>query len=284
MKGSEIMLQSEVFDWIENNGVPFLRFKKLEQTNKVIHGFSTRLGGVSTGIYESMNLNFNRGDKEEAVRENFKRFCNSLGVAPESMVFSDQIHEDVIRVVTKEDCGKGYNKESDIKGIDGLITNEPGVTLVTSYADCVPLYFLDPVKSCIGLSHAGWRGTVKRIGPKTVKKMQEVFGCVPSDIIVGIGPSIGQCCFEVSEDVKIEVEKATNHDIIDKIKKNTDNGKYHIDLWALNAYLLEEAGIKAENIIRTDICTMCHSDILFSHRATNGQRGGLVAMMALKQG
>lgn len=276
------MLKSKVLNICEKDNILYIQMPILNNTGLVDHCFSTKYGGVSSGIFESMNLGFNRGDIESNVRENYRLLCNVIGISTDDLVFSNQIHEDKIVIVGAEDRGKGFNKNSDIIGVDGLITNEKGVALVTSYADCVPLYFLDTINQVIALSHAGWKGTVKKIGAKTIQMMNEHFGSKPEDILVAIGPSIGVCCFEVSEDVKIEVEKMFNRDIIDKIVKKHDNNKFMIDLWSANEHVLLEVGILPKNIEKTDICTMCHKEHLFSHRGTNGKRGNMVAIMALK--
>ena len=274
-------MHSEVFDIVSNKDVVFLKFPAFETTGLVKHGFSTRMGGISTGIFSTMNLGFGRGDLDENVRKNFELFCDAVGVGPETMVHTLQVHEDCVERVTAADRGKGYLTKR-LAGVDGLITNDPEVALITFYADCVPLFFLDPVKKAIGLSHAGWRGTVKGIGGKTVRRMQQEFGCNPEDILAAIGPSVGQCCYEVSEDVKIEVEKIVNHDIIDKIVKKQPASKYLLDLWALNRILLIDAGIKASHITTTDLCTCCNHEELYSHRATGGQRGNLAGILSLK--
>ncbi len=267
------MISSNIFEVKNKDGVIFLQFPAFNKTELVKHGFSTKVGGISTGIFNSMNLSYNRGDNKDNVDINFQRFCKAIGVNRESLFFSDQIHEDKIHIV--KELGE------EISGIDSLITDNLDVTLVTSFADCVPLFFLDPVKRVIALAHAGWRGTVKNIAGKTVEAMKREFACDEKNILAGIGPSIGACCFEVSEDVKLEVEKLFHRDIIDKIvKKNND--KYIVDLWQANKELLLRAGLLSQNIEVTDLCTMCNKDVLFSHRGTNGKRGNMVAMMALK--
>ena len=181
--------------------VPYLEYPMLKNTRSVRHGFSTRLGGVSEGYYASMNLSFDRGDKKEAVAENFRRIGEALGVRCEDMVLSRQTHTTNVRIVTDTDRGKGITRERDYTDVDGLVTNVPGICLVTSYADCVPLFFVDPVKKVIGLSHSGWRGTVGKIGRKTVELMHERFGSDPADILAAVGPSVCMDCYEVSSDV-----------------------------------------------------------------------------------
>ena len=148
----------------QKNEVTWLTYPAFEKFPGIVHGFSTRLGGVSQGIYESMNLSFTRGDEESAVRENYRRLSDAMGFSMEDIVTSDQTHTTNVRVVTEEDRGNGITKPRPYTDVDGMITNVPGIVLVTSYADCVPLYFVDPVRKAIGLSHSGWKGTVGHIG------------------------------------------------------------------------------------------------------------------------
>ena len=265
----------------EKNHVPYIQFKNLSATGIVKHGFSTRKGGVSTGIFSSMNLNFKRGDDPDAVLENYRRMADALDMRVEDMVLSDQTHTTNVRVITEEDRGKGILKPQDYSDVDGMITNVPGIVLVTSYADCVPLYFVDPVRKAIGLSHSGWKGTVGHIGQKTVWKMHEVYGSEPKDIVAAIGPSICQSCYEVSEDVAEAFKTNFAENEAEDIFLDKGNGKYQLDLWKANWYVLTDAGILPEHLSVTDLCTACHPDLLWSHRKTNGQRGGLSAFLSL---
>lgn len=265
----------------EKNHVPYIQFKNLSATGIVKHGFSTRKGGVSTGIFSSMNLNFKRGDDPDAVMENYRRMAAVLNMRVEDMVLSDQTHTTNVRVITEEDRGKGILRPQDYSDVDGMITNVPGIVLVTSYADCVPLYFVDPVRKAIGLSHSGWKGTVGHIGQKTVWKMHEVYGSEPKDIVAAIGPSICQSCYEVSDDVAEAFRANFTADEVADILLDKGNGKYQLDLWKANWYVLTDAGILPEHLSVTDLCTACHPDLLWSHRKTNGQRGGLSAFLSL---
>ena len=265
----------------EKNHVPYIQFKNLSATGIVKHGFSTRKGGVSTGIFSSMNLNFKRGDDPDAVLENYRRMAAALNMRVEDMVLSDQTHTTNVRVITEEDRGKGILRPQDYSDVDGMITNVPGIVLVTSYADCVPLYFVDPVRKAIGLSHSGWKGTVGHIGQKAVEKMHEVYGSEPKDIVAAIGPSICQSCYEVSDDVAEAFRANFTADEAADILLDKGNGKYQLDLWKANWYVLTDAGILPEHLSVTDLCTACHPDLLWSHRKTNGQRGGLAAFLSL---
>lgn len=270
----------------EKNGIEYLTFSGLDRLECIHHLFSTRIGGVSEGIYASMNLSFTRGDEEEKVLENFDRIGSLLGAVREQFVLSAQTHTDNIRIVTKEDGGNGLIRPLPYTDVDGLITNEKGLVLSTFYADCVPIYLVDPVKEVIGLCHSGWKGTVKHIGAKTVRLMGEKFGCDPADIHAAIAPSICQNCYEVSGDVIEEIKKAFALDEFgslchDELFYKKDNGKYQLNLWrACELYLLH-AGIKEEHLEVTDICTCCNPDYLFSHRASQGKRGNLGAFLML---
>ena len=267
---------------VERAGVPFLSFPLLEETGIVTQGFSTRLGGVSEGDYSSMNVSFTRGDREEAVRENYRRLGEAIGFDCESLVCSDQTHTTNVRVMTEEDRGKGFARPKDYRDVDGMITNVPGLTLATFYADCVPLYFVDPVKRAIGLSHSGWRGTVGKIGKKTVERMEETYGSDPADIRAAIGPSICQDCYEVSGDVIDEFRQAFSEESWPELFYEKTDGKYQLNLWKANERIFVEAGIRREHMVVTDLCTCCNPTLLFSHRASHGRRGNLGAFLMLK--
>ena len=264
--------------------VPYLEYPILRETGIIRHGFSTRLGGVSEGCWASMNLSFERGDRPEAVMENFRRIGAELGVRCEDMVLSQQTHTANVRVVTGADRGKGITRERDYTDVDGLITNEPGICLVTSFADCVPLYFVDPVKKAIGLSHSGWRGTVGKIGKRTVEMMGESFGSDPADILAAVGPSVCMDCYEVSGDVIEKFRQVFDEKLWPELFYEKENGKCQLDLWKANELIFLESGILPEHMAVTNLCTHCNSEILYSHRAAGDKRGNLCAFLALKEG
>lgn len=270
----------------EKNGVTYLTFPVLASTGLVKHSFSTRLGGVSEGKFSTMNFTFTRGDNPEHVKENYRRMGQVLEVDPNRMVLSYQTHTTNVRVVKEEDAGKGIVKERDYKDVDGLVTNVPGITLVTFYADCVPLYVVDPIHKAIGLSHSGWRGTVARMGQATLDRMQQEYGTRAEDVIVCIGPSICQDCFEVGQEVVLEFEKAfgraNTESMIDQKESQKEFKKYQLDLWKANELVFLDAGVKPENIHVTDICTHCNPALLFSHRSAGNERGNLAAFLALQ--
>ena len=272
---------AHIFDEVEKK-TPYLEYPLFQETGIVTSAFSTRLGGVSEGYYSSLNLSFDRGDDPARVLENFKRIGASMGVAVEDMVLSKQTHTTNVRVVTKEDKGKGVMRERNYTDVDGMITNVPGICLVTSYADCVPLYFVDPVKKAIGLSHSGWRGTVGKIGKNTVQLMQENFGSKPEDLLAAVGPSVCMDCYEVSEDVAEAFAKEFP-DNEKEILKSKGSGKYLLDLWRANEIVFMEAGVPKEQIVTTNLCTCCNPKLLFSHRASHGKRGNLGAFLMIKE-
>ena len=265
-----------------DKGVTFLTYPVFEEMNWMVHGFSTRLGGVSQGIYSSMNLSFTRGDEEDCVRENYNRIAAAMGFRAEDIVTSDQTHTSNVRKVTEKDRGKGITVLRDYTDIDGMITDIPGLVLATFYADCVPLYFADPVHHAIGLSHSGWRGTVRKIGAVTIKKMAEEYGSNPEDIKVAIGPSICQKCYEVSGDVIEEFKNAFERKHWEKLFYVKENGKYQLNLWEANRIIFMESGILKQNISMPNICTCCNPLFLYSHRASHGKRGNLGAFLTVR--
>lgn len=273
---------------VEIEGVHLLTFPQLTAMDMIAHGFSTRLGGVSQGQYSTMNFTFTRGDDPKHVMENYRRMAKVLGVDEKKMVLSYQTHTTKVRVVTEEDAGKGVVRERDYRDVDGLVTNVPGITLVTFFADCVPLYFVDPVHRAIGLSHSGWRGTVNRMGRVTLETMAKQYGTRPEDVLCCIGPSICQDCFEVGGEV-IEIFKKEFGEIywqglFYQREEQIQEGKYQLDLWKANEIILREAGVMPEHIQITDICTKCNPEYLFSHRVMGDQRGNLAAFLSLRAG
>lgn len=260
--------------------VGYITYPVLEELPYIKHCFSTRLGGVSKEHLSSMNLSFSRGDEEENVRENYRRICRAIQIDPNDLVFSDQVHDTKIHVVTEEDRGKGYRYKRELEGIDGLITDCSNIPLVTYYADCVPLYFVDTKNKTIGLSHSGWKGTVNKMAVHTIKAMQKEFGTNPEDVVAVIGPSICRDCYEISEDVATEFMKAYPKEIADTLLEKKTGGKYQLDLWLANIANCVEAGIRRENITNSNICTCCNHDVFYSHRASNGMRGNLAAFLS----
>lgn len=262
--------------------VPYFTFKAFDEINCISHAFSTRIGGISTDIYSSMNLSYTVGDSNDNIQKNFSIFADAIKIPVNNMVYSHQTHTTNVMRVSKEHLGMGILRERNFSDIDGLITNEPGVCLVTSYADCVPLFIVDDVNKAIGLSHSGWKGTVNDIAIKTVKMMQSEFGSLSENLKVFIGPSICCGCYEVSEDVANQFIIKYGPEAFDNIVIPKDNMKYNLNLWLANKENFVRAGVKSDNIHITDICTSCNNELLFSHRASKGKRGGLCGFLMLK--
>lgn len=271
--------ETHILNTRRDQDLVYYTFPAFDAVPFVRHGFSTRLGGVSEGIYASMNLSFTRGDDPEKVRENFRRICKSMGVSEEQVVVSAQEHHTVIHNATAADRGRGVTRDRGYTDIDGLLTDEPGVVLCTQYADCVPLFFLDPVKRVVGTSHSGWKGTVARIGAVTVDRMCSDYGCNRRDILAAVGPSIGPCCFEVDAPVYEAFSRMKEFD--GGCYQARPGGKFHIDLWEVNRRILQASGISPEHITVTDLCTRCRPDVFWSHRATGKDRGSLAGFIAL---
>lgn len=272
-------MNSKTVDINKKDELVYITFPKLTRCGAVKHAFSTRLGGVSEGQFSSMNMSFRNGDKRESVEKNYEILCSAIGIDTSDLVLSRQTHTSNVVAVNYGHRGTGYSKPS-FEDVDGLITNEEGVALVTQYADCTPLLFCDPVKRVIATSHAGWRGTVGMIGAVTVEKMVREYGCAREDIIAAIGPCIGPCCYEVDAPVyDAFMSLKLEHDRIFTVK---DKEHWMLDLREANRQILVNSGVLNENIDIADICTCCNSDELHSHRATAGKRGNLAAIIALK--
>ena len=261
------------------NGVEYLTIPSFTDTGVVKGLFSTRRGGVSKGELRGLNLGFNRSDERENVEKNFDLVAGILGTDKSRFVLSAQTHTDNIASVTREDAGAGIVKRG-FENIDGLVTDRKGITLVTFYADCVPLFFLDPKRKVIGLAHSGWKGTEKRIGQKMVEKMVREYGCNPYNILAAIGPSAGPCCYEVSDDVAMRLLRTGNSG--DCLQYNRETKKLHADLWRINYNILIDANIPDENITVAGECTICNPSLYYSARVQGDARGSLAAFLSLK--
>lgn len=279
-KNNEQVLRLEQYPVGTNEELSLFTFPLLSKDTGVKNAFTTRQGGSSKGIFESLNLSYTRGDDPEAVTENYRRVAAAMGGTLSDIVCSDQTHTTNVLRVDRSCGGYGVMRERPYTDVDGLVTNDPGVILATFYADCVPLYFVDPKHRAIGLSHSGWRGTVGRMGAATLAKMKEEFGTDPKDVLAAVGPSICQDCYEVSEDVASAfATEFAGHE--KEILLDKGNGKYQLDLWRSNAIVLQEAGIQKEHLAVTNLCTCCNPKLLFSHRASHGKRGNLGAFLKI---
>jgi len=263
---------------VKVDDVAYYIFEHIEATGMVRHGFTTKHGGISEGVFSTMNLSYTRGDTPSNVSENIKRASSAMGMHKGKTVFCQQVHGNKVVCANENlmNCRDIYPEA--VLETDGLVTNISGLILCTIHADCVPLFFIDPVRKAIGMAHAGWRGTLNDIAKKAVNQMKQRFTCKPTDILVGIGPSIGGCCFEVGKDV---AEKFSNKfgftgEIIQR-----EGGKYKIDLQKANEEVLINTGILRSNIESARICTMCHGEDFFSHRRDGVARGSMAAFIQL---
>ena len=264
-----------MFTLNSNGDLKYYTIDEFKETGLIKHGFSTRCGGVSENEYASMNLRMHCDDRRENILKNYEIFCDEIDVNFKNLVFSNQVHCDTIKSVGKADLGNGITKPQKWDGADGLITNEPGVPLCIFSAVCVPVFFLDRKKKVIGLVHSGWKGTALRISAKCVEKMIKEYGSDHADILVGIGPSIGVCHFEVGDEVADVFRDTFGYAVLEK------HEKWHVNMQKAIEISLLEKGILKENIINAEICTYCNSDLLFSHRKTNGKRGVMAGIMEL---
>lgn len=270
----------EAFNAVKKDDLIYLNIPAFEETGMVKHCFTTRVGGVSKGIYNSLNTSGTKEDSVENVNRNIELACRAINVDYTRLVLSAQTHRDIIRVVTEADIGKGITVTSDITDTDGLMTDIPGIPLITFYADCVPLFFLDTKNRAIALTHSGWKGTVLKIGAKTIRQMNRVYGTKPEDCLVGIGPSIEKDCFEVGREVAQEFRDSFGN--WEEFSEPFGKSKFKIDLWKANKLMLMEQGVPEENITVSGFCTKCNEELFFSYRRDKGRTGCMSAIMELK--
>jgi YfiH family protein len=260
----------------------------------LVHGFSTRPGGVSDlDGQEVLNLSFMEWDQKASVVENRRRFQSALGGSDLTLVTMKQIHSDVIRPFRRQ-------PGAPCKG-DAAITNRPGLLLGIQTADCAPILLIDPRQRAVGAVHAGWRGTLARIVEKTVGRMQLEFGSKPADLLAAIGPSIGPCCYEVAADfvAKLSAQFADAAEYFDEPRSGEEPNpvqwlnmappghqpppkNVHLDLRKANRSQLLAAGVREQNIFTSDLCTACRTDLLFSYRKEGTLSGRLLSVIAIR--
>ncbi len=258
----------------EKYGVVYLTFENLSKQEGLLHACSTRIGGVSEGYLSSLNFDFREEpDHPEHVRENYRRMAAACGFRTEDMIFSAQTHTTNVRRVYRTDRGCGFDRAVPYADVDGLITNEEDCVLRILTADCVPVFFYDPVHRAIGLSHAGWRGTADGMAAATIRAMSEAYGTRAEDIYAAIGPSISVTAYEVSEDVAEHFSEEVCHP--------KENGKYMLDLWEANRQALLAEGVPDAQIEISGLCTYSHPELFFSHRYSKGKRGEMAAFISL---
>jgi YfiH family protein len=257
-----------------DHSLVYYQFSIFSGRTDLTHGVFTRLGGHSRPPWASLNTGHSVGDDLEAVEANHELIYGALGVRREDVVSPHQVHSTTVRVVTERDRGQVCPKT------DALVTATPGVVLMLRFADCVPILLYDPVQRVVGLAHAGWRGTVAGMAGAAVQTMVDELDCCPADILAGIGPSIGPCCYEVGENVA-EAMFCAFSDVTGLLEPGAD-GHWQLDLWAVNQRQLADAGVHSIEVAGT--CTACHTDEWFSHRAEQGKTGRLGALIGLRKG
>ncbi len=272
-------MNSWKFSKSTNKDVEFFTIPAFDEAGGVKHCFTTRIGGVSGPPYESLNLGMRTEDSRQNVFKNYGIICKALDIDVKNLVLSHQTHSDNILIACNEHRGNGIFYDTRFSEIDGLITNKKDVALVTFYADCVPIFILDKKRRVIALAHSGWRGTVKKIGKKVIDRMISAFNTEPKDCVIGIGPSIGKCCYEVDDYVINQFKDS--YSTTEKFIKEKGKGKYHLDLWEANKLLILESGVPYSNITISGICTRCNNDLFFSYRGENGKTGRMAAIIQL---
>lgn len=255
-----------------------LRLPLLEACRGISHFFTTRQGGVSRGMaYGSMNPGLYTTDDPEAVRRNLAILAERIGLSVERIVMPHQTHEDRLLTIDADFLAKPMAEQRQrLEGVDGLVTAEPRVCVAVSTADCVPLLLYAPDQGVVAAVHAGWRGTVKGIAQKAVRQLQSEFGCDPSQVRAGIGPSISQAAFEVGEEV-VEAFASAGMPLYRLMRRDPNYGKAHIDLWGANRWQLMEAGVAAGHIEVAGICTYSQWERFFSARRLGVQSGRIVS-------
>ena len=262
-----------------NLEIPFFVSDGLEAAGGIAHGFSTRVGGVSEGMWAGLNLGATRGDDPDHVRENCRRFFAAIGAAGDHLARTNQVHGDGVRVITTADSQTDICEKVNYEA-DALITAIPGITLMVTVADCVPILLYDPVRRVVAAVHSGWRGTAEGVVTRTVDRMVDVYGCRPEDILAAIGPSIGPEHFETHEDVPNAMMASLATQALHYIQIK-ENGKFSVDLKGLNHLRLTQAGLTEDHIAVSTECTACDSEKYWSHRRCGNDRGAMVAAIQL---
>jgi YfiH family protein len=277
------MKKNETFKPTSNHTEVLYLQEWMDQYPWLVAGFSTRLGGRSQQPYESLNCGLHVGDNPLDVAHNRERLTKLHDFPFIQWTSANQVHGTNIHCVTAGDSGKGRESlDSAIPDADGLYTSQKNIFLASFYADCVPLFFIDPVQRMVGIAHAGWKGTVSQIGSKFIQHWQNEHGSDLSDIQVAIGPAIGDCCYEVDDFVMDHVKPFAGNLSTECFTPN-DTGKYQLNLKQINYNFLKQAGIPEENIEVSSWCTSCRTDLFFSHRKEKGKTGRMTAFMAIKE-
>lgn len=264
---------------INYTGLPLLQFSHFKNIDGLVHGVTTRRGGVSEGPFSSLNLGTKTGDDPQRVVCNSNKLFSHLRWDPFSVVIPNQAHGKNVVMITRERWNTDRAPHDRIlSGVDGLTTKEKGMLLVIKVADCIPVFLYDPASPAISLIHAGWRGTASGIIEQGVSEMEASFGTNPKTIQAGIGPGIGGCCYEVKEDVR---EAFINQNLDDSLRQIGADNKIFLDLKKAIFLELINRGLHQDNIEIAPECTFCNPDLFFSHRRDNGQTGRMAAVIGL---
>jgi YfiH family protein len=257
----------------EANGIPYYSFGVLAEHEGIVHAVFTRLGGVSAPPYRGLNVGHSVGDDPVAVEANHDIIFRALGVPGAEVVTAWQVHSSRAAIVDERDVGQV------VPQTDALITGVPGVHLLLRFADCLPIFLFDPVREVVALGHAGWRGTAAEIASHMVQAMMDSFGTDPEHLIASLGPAIGPCCYQVGEEV-VQAIEPTIHDRQAAIH-HLDDSRFSLDLWEANRQHLLSRGVRSIEVAR--ICTACHADEFFSHRADGGTTGRFAALVGMRK-
>ncbi len=261
--------------------VTYLLSPNFSNHKKLLHAISTRHGGVSSNNYESLNLSFQVGDEDNKVIKNHQILSHALGFDLSSLVTCQQIHQNNVALVDGSHLKKDrFLPHNAIMETDALVTDVPGITLMTRYADCVPLLFYDPKTHTVAIAHAGWKGTLAHIGQKTVEVLVKDYHCQPQNILAAIGPSIGPCCYQISNTMASQAEKELP--CSNEYFRELLNDGLYFNLWQANKKQLQSAGIEESNIHCADLCTSCNFDLFFSYRKEKGTTGRFAALIGLR--
>ena len=272
---------------IEGKQIGLVRYPAFETAGRVRAAFTTKRGGVSTGPYAELNLGWSTGDDPARIRENYRLAALAFGSDFSKMVLTQQTHTTNVMVVAGADAGRGTVRDRGYMDIDGAVTDEPGIVLVTHHADCTPLYFSDPEHHAIGLAHSGWKGTVGRIGAEVLRVMHETYGTDPGSVFAAIGPTIGIDRYEIGPEVGEQFERAFGKNTLRsrRIMRPGRGDRLMLGLMEANLLVMEEAGIRRDHISLANICTYYNSDLFYSHRkAAGGPRGTCAALLTLADG
>ena len=260
--------------------MPLLQFAHFKNIEGLVHGVTTRKGGISEGPFSSLNLGIKTGDDLQRVFSNRHQLLLHLGWDSSAVVIPNQVHSNNVVLITKELLNKNGSPQGlTLSGVDGLITKEKGILLLIKVADCIPVFLYDPGGPAIGLIHAGWRGTAEGIISRGVKAMQESLGSKPEDMKSGVGPGVGICCYEVKEDVWGAFSRKRLDNSVCRIDSNRQT---FLDLKQAISFELIGCGVPEANIEIASECTFCNSDLFFSHRRDKGKTGRMAAVIGLR--